>query len=405
MNHQGELSPARLGKSLAKFFHGTLSETDMVHLLGQFGIKSRPTAVMRVATDPDIQKAFETFTRSVGRDVQQKIKEAIAALLQKQGIPPQEIKRFLETLTIDHARVILNKADLVKPDGTAGKAEGQLQDLFNRVVLKPKPEATDRAWQDKILNVLQKERIVLSGDTARLPLQEKGAFRLNLAELLKQGEQAVKAPSPQVIFHLKADRGKETLSHQHKTPGANPRSPQTVKPVFQVKDGIGQDIPMTRGPRETFERHAVTQPKNPISLPDPVPKVLDRMIWMVQAAKQESRIMMSPPELGRLDLNLVIKHGHLQANMSAETLVAKELIEANLSQLKQQLNNLGLVVDRFEVGVGLEDRRFADGDPRMGNNRKGRSPGRTPHREETPTAAAAKTGSGHPDLYQIDVHV
>jgi flagellar hook-length control protein FliK len=115
--------------------------------------------------------------------------------------------------------------------------------------------------------------------------------------------------------------------------------------------------------------------------------------------------MMSPPELGRLDLNLVIKHGHLQANMSAETLVAKEMIEANLSQLKQQLNNLGLVVDRFEVGVGLEDRRFADGDPRTGNKRKGTSPGRSSNREETPTAAAAETESGHPDLYQIDVHV
>ena len=53
-----------------------------------------------------------------------------------------------------------------------------------------------------------------------------------------------------------------------------------------------------------------------------------------------------------LDLDLVIKQGHLEANLSAETLQVKELIEANLGQLKQQLTDLGFVVDKFEVIQG-----------------------------------------------------
>ena len=79
---------------------------------------------------------------------------------------------------------------------------------------------------------------------------------------------------------------------------------------------------------------------------------------MIQGGEQKGRIHISPPELGRLDIDLVIKQGHLQAQLSAESPQVKELIEANLGQLKQHLADIGLVIDRFDVMVGLDQNPF-----------------------------------------------
>ena len=140
------------------------------------------------------------------------------------------------------------------------------------------------------------------------------------------------------------------------------------------------------------------------SLPEPLPRIVDRMVWMVQAGQQTSRIQISPPELGRLDLEIVIKQGHLQAHIHAENPAVKELIEANLQQLRQQLNQMGFVVERFEVAAGLDERRFAEHQARTGGRgRRGR--GRQTDPGGTVETGRVQAGGSTSGINRVDVHV
>jgi flagellar hook-length control protein FliK len=135
-----------------------------------------------------------------------------------------------------------------------------------------------------------------------------------------------------------------------------------------------------------------------------LPRIIDRMIFMVRGGIQRSRLVIHPPELGRLDLDLSIKHGHLQAHLSAESTVVKELIEANLNNLRQQLSDQGLVVDKFEVMLGLNDQKSADNRNGMSDEKRfSRSVrgGRIPLLSATDDEE--KGDSLITDTYQIDV--
>jgi flagellar hook-length control protein FliK len=127
---------------------------------------------------------------------------------------------------------------------------------------------------------------------------------------------------------------------------------------------------------------------------------------MIRAGEHKSRILMHPPELGRLDLNIAMKNGHLQANLGAESVMVKEIIEANLHQLKQQLNDQGLIVDRFEVMVGLDDGNFKENSMWSWNEQKGSYTDKKPLGKSggpPENEKPAEKSIGSP--YQIDVHV
>ena len=174
---------------------------------------------------------------------------------------------------------------------------------------------------------------------------------------------------------------------------------------FLIKDSLETGVMPNRTDRVLGDIGLVKQGNQNPNLPQPLPKVLDRMIWMIRAGEQKSSIRIHPPELGRLDLDLAIKNGHLQANLSAESTMVKEVIEANLNQLKQHLNAQGLIVDSFEVMVGLNDRRFKDGELWSGNRRNASSSKRSIASGNASVITKEPSGRPVDHMYQIDVHV
>lgn len=73
---------------------------------------------------------------------------------------------------------------------------------------------------------------------------------------------------------------------------------------------------------------------------------------MVKEGLSELQIQLKPEFLGRLNLHLAVENGLITARFMAESLQVKQIIESNLSQLKQSLGEQGLQVDRLEVSVG-----------------------------------------------------
>ena len=343
MNREGDVVTGRLSNALGRFFKDPSKGGEMISMLRQFGIETRPGSIEGGLTDVDLKRALTRYSNTSSRDHQKIIKQNIAGLLREKGIPPQEIKSFLETMNVSYAKSLLKKFEAIEGASLKGRLEAESVDLLNRVVIRSQPDWQKGGWQEKILNILKEESFVK----------------------VKYGSQG----------------------------------------NLQGKEGIEGQINMSRTERTHFEPGSVTGENRSQGLPHPLPKIMDRMMWMIRSGVQRGRIHISPPELGRLDLDLVIKQGHLQANVSAESQVVKELIEANLNQLRQQLTDQGLVVDRFEVMVGLEERQNQAGNERMAGGRRDRSHKRSDKIKGGPEPEMVHHRPIRSGLHEIDVHV
>ncbi len=63
----------------------------------------------------------------------------------------------------------------------------------------------------------------------------------------------------------------------------------------------------------------------------------------------ETKIQLHPQELGQIDVKITSHQGKISAELVANTLVAKEMMEGQIQQLRQSLIQQGFIVDRIEV--------------------------------------------------------
>jgi flagellar hook-length control protein FliK len=76
----------------------------------------------------------------------------------------------------------------------------------------------------------------------------------------------------------------------------------------------------------------------------------------------EARLTLSPENLGQVNVKLTMHNGQLVAHFAAQTLLGKEMLEGQLSQLKLSLQGQGLQVERLEVtqSSNLQSSLFQD---------------------------------------------
>lgn len=63
----------------------------------------------------------------------------------------------------------------------------------------------------------------------------------------------------------------------------------------------------------------------------------------------EARIIMHPEHLGQVHIRLMLEGGVLTGQFVADSLLGRELLESQLTQLRQALGNLGIQVDKLDV--------------------------------------------------------
>jgi len=81
-------------------------------------------------------------------------------------------------------------------------------------------------------------------------------------------------------------------------------------------------------------------------------------------------ITLKPETLGKLTLKVVTENGIVIAKFAAESQQVKEIIEANMQQLKDSLQNQGLSIQGFSVSVGQE-RKKDDPDEKRQSGKNG----------------------------------
>jgi flagellar hook-length control protein FliK len=311
----------------------------------------------------------------------------------------------VETLSIGYARSLAKKVDTTQQGSEKAATEGDVNALMDKVVLQSDRGRSKVGGREKILDVIQGEKGAGKEPLGKNWFEEEGLSKAAHGEEAKLAAQKAKSGPAEAVRVMEArDKPDGETGRVHL--GTAPRKSEgESKRAFSVKESVAAESGAVGIQRDRSGSAAVIQAKRVVQLPEPLPKVFDRMAWMIQSGEQKGRVLVSPPELGRLDLDVVIKQGHLQAHLSAENPQVKEIIEANLSQLKQQLSDLGFVVDRLDVMVGLEERSFSKGETWTFAHRKGHSP-----RKETGDMALREVEAEVPRnpsslSYQVDMIV
>jgi flagellar hook-length control protein FliK len=83
--------------------------------------------------------------------------------------------------------------------------------------------------------------------------------------------------------------------------------------------------------------------------------LMGKLDIMITESKTEAKIRLKPESLGELKIHLMMDGGSMKAVLNAANPQAKELIEANLSALKQSLEGSGIQVKEFEVSVNQQN--------------------------------------------------
>ncbi len=84
-------------------------------------------------------------------------------------------------------------------------------------------------------------------------------------------------------------------------------------------------------------------------------QVVESAKVVLQEGKSEMTLQLKPEHLGRLSVEIVTERGIMMARFEAESQQVKEIIESNLSLLKDALESQGLNVQGFSVSVGQQN--------------------------------------------------
>ena len=116
-------------------------------------------------------------------------------------------------------------------------------------------------------------------------------------------------------------------------------------PNFEIKTQILQKEP---NPLE------IEKPQN-IETPKIVEQIVDKAKIIVDDFKQEVRISLKPEILGEVVLKMEAVKGSITTKIMVDNHRTKDLIEANLYQLKEEMKENGLEIKTFEVFVGSNE--------------------------------------------------
>ncbi|MHB8842281.1 MAG: flagellar hook-length control protein FliK [Candidatus Aquicultor sp.] len=81
-------------------------------------------------------------------------------------------------------------------------------------------------------------------------------------------------------------------------------------------------------------------------------QVVEKFEVLMAEGRSEAKIQLKPKYLGELKIHLVMENGTIKAALDAPSHHVKEILESNLSSLKQALEDQGFDVKGFDVSVG-----------------------------------------------------
>ena len=322
----------------------------------------------------ELKKEFMNFVNGSSQGSMETEEQKTAVSFREKVGQAQEIKSLKKTLGTDSTGSNLSKAVTQESTQDAGP--------LNQTLSKGQTQ-WQKGDQAKIIDILNGEKSINAKAAEKEIFQEQVEKIQEPADFLRQGDQKVKQ---EILTDINENK---TISQTQTTEAVDIKESLLNIKETQTIDLTSQNMNKVSGDAE-IKGHT----KSVYNLPEPLPKVFDRMVVMIKNGEQTGKIMIQPPELGKIDIDLTIKNGHVQASLSTENYAVKEIIETNLNQLKQQLNDQGLIVEQFNVSVGSQNRQFGEENGPGWGNGNGSSQSGVSAIEDVTAATDEGTSSG-----------
>jgi hypothetical protein len=98
-------------------------------------------------------------------------------------------------------------------------------------------------------------------------------------------------------------------------------------------------------------------------------------VMLKEAEQAEIRLIIRPPELGRVRINLQMENGHIAGRILVDNGNVRDAIEQNLAALQRAFEEAGLEVGDFEVSTGDGRQEAADDGSSLSGRRETSSRG------------------------------
>ena len=80
-------------------------------------------------------------------------------------------------------------------------------------------------------------------------------------------------------------------------------------------------------------------------------QLVNKAILNIKNGQSSIRIDLKPEELGHLKMQVKTENNHIMIKIMTETHLVKNIIETNVGQLRTELQNQGLQIEKFDVTV------------------------------------------------------
>jgi len=101
--------------------------------------------------------------------------------------------------------------------------------------------------------------------------------------------------------------------------------------------------------------------QTPIPIKDQVlQQIVQKANILIYGGQQQINIQLKPEHLGQLSLLISVENGAVTAKFHTDSQQVKQLLEASLPQLKQELQAQGMKVQQVDVSVGQQPMSFSD---------------------------------------------
>ena len=251
----------------------------------------------------------------------------------KQFLPEEIISKDEAEATV--ANILKDTKECLKQEDTLEKPDKELPEALEKTKV---PEAM--VTEENISQVSKTAVYETTMETVNATMVETTSDNSSKEEKdddVMLNQTVVKTFETQEKVKVEIDVSSEHQEFQQKEEKDTPLFEQLVDNISNAK------VVQTENVQERVE---VTQQMREI-----VEQVIETIKVTVTADTSEMSIQLNPENLGKVNLSVVAKEGHITAQFVTENEMAKHALEAQIQQLKETLTEQGLKVDKVEVGV------------------------------------------------------
>lgn len=351
-----------------------LTEEDLEKIMAELGmqfadLQSLPNIqqlVLAVAGSDDKTALLtnEVLAKQVS-SLEETIKQISAVIMQEYEMGDEEITNYLtQDAQLEEMDGLTNVEEIPLENGhQIEAADGKEMIPDDKILISSETQ------DGKLEYKLDDERLVQQEDVTEADLERETEVALTQASVINQGEsgtlkmkKAEMSAEKDSVFttvDVSEEKAEPKISITvEKTEENLPDGEEDFSRSDKRQDAQGlfehfvENLSVNRGgnvEQPDMKMDAITQMREIVT------QVVEQIKVKVNADTTSMEVQLNPENLGKVNLTVVAKEGHLTAQFVTENEIARQALEGQIQQLRENLGEQGLKVDEVEVSVSNFD--------------------------------------------------